>query len=740
MGRPAARASPLQSAAVPQTSDVPRRGRALPRWDAAAQDRPWVFPVALGVGVALVAVVLAHYAFTIWSHTLDDDVYRLTGRSTFDNLPSALWSTTADQRGLQRLQAWLLGFGPGIFGAPAGFRVVRWVDIAAYLSAVIPVWRWIRAFDVHPAWAVAGALLAIVTPWAVVTSTFMTESLAYPLAVWALYLSWQAAVRPTLGALVKAGVVILVAALARSVLLLIGPILVLAMVAVAIPQARGAWARRRTWTLREIAPWALVGGVIAVLALLYFADRSALDPLTGVYGSTVLFSWSPLPRVARLDLAYVVSGIGILPGVVAIGWTLKSLVRPARPQSLALAVIAVAMVAFVGYSTMRAGPDERYIMYLAPVLVVAAAVALGRREIGPVGLLAGTVLTVALFASVDWKQAASSFEYYISAANVFHGKILLLNLGSHVPTGLSDAAVLAAAVLVAGGVMAFARWKGGSAGLAVAAVLVAGVVALQLVQLTYIDRHFSAEGNYGPRDLAAHSWVDRAVGGDATVGVFVTKVGTDLPGNALYDTWREVAFFNEFHRRVFQMEGTVGFPPMYGENTGVSVDERTGRLRSSLPFPKLMMDIRINPKMPLAGEEIATGGYVPYGLVRTDGAPRLKWLVSGSDDASWTVPAQPTSIKVYKNTGQDAGRDCLTLDFIAPPGLTAPRPVTVKSGGRTYRLDVKPTGFSRIENVRLAGGDDEAFGAVTVQARGTTEYQGLVRGVKVLAISRNACA
>jgi Dolichyl-phosphate-mannose-protein mannosyltransferase len=705
-----------------------------------AGDRPWVYPAAVALGVVVVAVVLQRYAFTIWSHTLDDDVYRLTGRSTFDNLPSALWSTTEDQRGLQRLQAWLLGFGPGIFGAPGGFRVVRWVDILAYLSAVIPVYRWIRAFDVHPAWAVVGALLAIVTPWAVVTSTFMTEPLAYPLAIWALYLSWKAAVRPTIGALVKAGVVILVAALARSVLLLIGPILVLAMVAAAIPRARGAWAARREWTARQIAPWALVFGTIAVLALLYFADRSALDPLTGVYGSTVLFSWSPLPRLARLDLAYVVSGIGILPGIVAIAWTGKTLVRPARPESLALAVMAVAMTAFVGYSTMRAGPDERYIMYLAPVLIVAAAVALGRREIGPVGLLVGTALTIWLFACVSWKEVASSFEYYISAAQVFHGRILLLNVGSRLPdVGLSYEAILAIGIVVVMAVAAFAVWRRGTIAIVIAGALAVGLAVLQLAQLTYVDRRFSTEGNFGPAQLAAHSWVDDAVGGDATVGVFVTKVGTDLPDSALYDTWREVAFFNEFNRVIYQIEGTVGFAPMYGKAAVVTVDERTGALQSTIPFPTLMMELRINPKMRLAGQEVATGGYVPYALLRTDGRPRLRWLVTGSDDASWTVPGQPTTIKVYKNTGQDQGKDCLTLDFVPPPGLTKPRPVTVRSGAKTYRTRVKPTDFTRLEGVRIGGGDADAYAPVTLQATGATEYQGLVRGVKLAAISRETC-
>jgi hypothetical protein len=530
---------------------------------------------------------------------------------------------------------------------------------------------------------------------------------------------------------------IFVASLARSVLLLLGPVLVLAMVAAAIPRARGAWAARRSWTARQIAPWALIGGGITLFLLLYYADRSALNPLTGVYGSTVLFSWGPLPRVARLDLAYVVSGIGVLPGIVAIAWAGKTIVRPARPESLALAVMAIAMVFFVGYSTMRAGPDERYIMYLGPVLVVAAVVAIGRREIGPAGLAVGTAAVIWLFASVSWRTSAASFEYYISAAQVFHGKILLLNIGSHLPdAGLSYEALLAIGIAAVMAVVAFARWKGGTLGTVLAVGLLAGLGVLQLAQLTYIDRHFSREANFGPAQVAGHAWVDRAVGGNANVGVFVTKVGDDLDGRALYDTWREVVFFNQFRRTVYQVDGTVGFPPLFGKSAVVSVDERTGRLRSTEPFPKLMMQLVINPKMPLAGEHIAYGGYVPYEIVRTDGAPRLKWLITGSDDASWSVPAQPTAIKVFRGT---VTGDCLTLDLLPPPGMTAPRRVTVRSGARTYRVDVPVTGFARLRNVKLAGGDAIAYAPVTVQAHGTSDYLGVLRGVKLLAVSAQAC-
>ncbi|MCW2984192.1 MAG: hypothetical protein JWR63_1762 [Conexibacter sp.] len=720
------------------TTVSPGRGdaRRAGRWP--APGRPWAYPLALAVAVVVVGLVLRHYAFTIWSHTLDDDVYRVTGRFAYADFPSSLWSTTADQRGLQRLQSWLLGFGPGIFGSPGGFRVVRIVDLVAYLSTVIPVWRWLRALGVHPAVAAGGALLAIVTPWAVVTSTFMTESLAYPLAAWALYLSWKAAVQPTLGSLVKAGALIGVASLARSVMLLLGPVLVLAMLAVGASRARAAWASRSTWTPRQILPWALVGGAVLIVLVLYAVDRSALDPLTGVYGASVTGNWGALPRLVRWDLAYVVSGIGVLPGIVALAWIGKSLVRPARAESLALAVIAAAMAVVVAYSTMRAGPDERYMMYLAIPLVVAAAAAVGRREIGPIGLIAGTAVTLWLFSGVPWRGDAASFQYYIFAAQVFHGKILLLNLGSHLPdVGFSYALILALAIAAAMALAVFALRRGGTPARVLAVAFALGLAVLQLGQMTYVDKHFSAEANYGPAQLAGHAWVDETVGGDATVGVFASRTGPDISQRDLYDTWREVAFFNNFKRTIFQVDGSVGLDPLYGESKQIKIDVVTGRLHADVPIPRLMLQYEITPRTPLYGKTIKYAGYVPYSLVRLQGAPRLKWFVGGGDDASWTLPKTKMLLRVYKDAGTGS---CVTLIFQPPPGMTKDRPITVTADGRTYRTSVAPQGQAKIAGIRLGGGDAYAFGDVSIAATGSTPYLGAPRGVRVASIERGACA
>jgi Dolichyl-phosphate-mannose-protein mannosyltransferase len=721
---------------------VSRNGGALPLRERlrAFEDRSWLWPVLLALGAALVGLVIVRYAFTFWNHTLDDDVYRLTGRQTYADFPAGLWQSTADDRGLQRLQAWLLGFGPGLFGTPGGFRVVRVVDILVYLTTVIPIWRWVRALGVGRWIALLAAVLAILTPWAIVTSTFMTESLAYPLAVWGLYTGWQAASEPTLGRLVKAGLVVVVAALARSVLVLIVPIFLLAMLAVGARNARRAWATRATWTRRQVLPWALVGaGLLFVLAL-YFGARSVLNPLTGVYGSTFSVNLEALRLLVRQDAAYVVSGVGILPGVIAAGFVARSLVRPARDESLALAVMTLGVAVFVAYSTMRAGPDERYIMYLAPMVIVCAAVGVGRREVGPLALAFGTLFTIWLFSGVDWRTTAQSFDYYVYAADVFHGKVMLLNVGERLRgTGLGHATIVALGIVVSAGVTALALWGRGRPARVAAGALVVGLLVLGVAQLSYVDRKFTAQANFGPRDLGPHAWVDNAVGKDGRVGVFVTRTGDDITGPQLYDTWREIAFFSQVDRVVYQISGSVALNPMYGDQDLIAIDEQTGHLKPSrVPVPREMLEMTLNPKAPLAGRVIAEpeAGFVPWRLVRLDGTPRVRWLITGSDDASWTVPTQPTSIRVYRAGGAGA---CLTLGFGPPIHMQGPRRITVKVGKKTYKSTLNPDSNVVMHGIRLTGGDADAFAPVVVSADGTTMYQNAPRGVRLLSVTREGC-
>ncbi len=690
--------------------------------------------VALGAGLVAVFALLIHYGLRAWNHNLDEDIYRQAGVWTWHHLPGSLWDLHASDRGLQRIGGWILGGALVAFGAPDGFVVARVVGVVCFVSTAIPVWLWARAAGATRPWAAGAAFLSVAVPWAAVTATFMTELVAYPLSVWALYAIWRVSVRPTTTGLAVAGVAIAAAALGRSVMVLLAPVLVVTIVAVGARFGLRTAMRRGNWTWRQAAPWVLIGAAVLVVGAVVALDRGGTSSLAGRYDTYVGFKPDLAWLLTKRSLAKVVSGVGILPGIVALAYVGRSLWRPARPESFALAVLSVLTAAFVVYSAMRAGVDERYLMYLAPVLAVGAAVAISRGEVGPVAVLVAGALVIALFAVVTWQADQQAFGYFISAAEAFHARVLLLGVGSRLSflpfgsgalLGIGIAAVTAAA--------AWALARRGRMGALVGAVLAAGVVVLQLAQTSYVDRKFTLEAAYGPRTAAGHSWIDRAVGGHQGVGFFVPRTGTDWD---FADTWREAAFWNLTVDRMVMTPDAPAVPSHGQAVQRATVDAQTGRIvpaPGTMPIPDVLLEWLINPVAPLVGRPLATSTYLPMRVVRVDPPARVAWQVTGTDASAWTVAGQTARIRVFKDA---PGGRCLGVTVLGPPFLEGRRRVRVGS----VRGSVATDEHRELTGIRLHGGTAGHFADVTVTADGTTRFPaGQLRGVRVDGIRRMAC-
>jgi hypothetical protein len=702
--------------------------------------------VAVVAATAAVGATLLHYALLLWVHSYDEDVYRAHGLETLRHFPSSLWAVD-HERGVQRLESWVIAAGLWLFDGPAAFRAIRVLNVALYCSTVIPVVLWARAMGVRLAVAFVAGVLAILVPWATVTAVFFTENPAYPAATWALYAMWAAATRPTWRRVALVAVAVFVALLARSVMIALPVVFVVTLVAVAVRfDLRSAWAARATWTPRQVVPWALLGAGALVAAMFYAFGRSKVShQLGGSYTLDLDLRPGELWDIAKRSLARVVSGLGILPGVIALAWIGRTLWRPAGRDRFALAVLAVLTFLFVVYSAQRGGPDERYLIYLAPPLLVAAAVAVDRLEIGPVAVMVAAGLVVWLFAVVPWSADQHAYGFLVSSAEAFHARILLLSLGSHAPgVGLSYPALLALGVLGVAAIAAVALHRRDRLALGIGIALAVGVIGLQVAQMTYVSRHFQRETAWGP-DLEGRAWVDRSVGGERAALLITNQNSAAIP---LAEAVREVEFWNtKLDTRL--LAPTADPRSLYGgasRSQAIDIDRATGRLIAAPgapAIPRYLAQPLLQPVAPLAGRVVVQPGYEPFALINAGPAPRVQWQVDGVDAFSWSRPDERTAVRVYRGTdGPPPPGDCLDVGLSAPDELgTATRRLTVTSGEWRRTVTLRAQHPVTLKAIPLTAANADAFRAVRLDAAGAPVRLGDGRrtAFNMATVARAAC-
>jgi hypothetical protein len=150
-----------------------------------------------------------------------------------------------------------------------------------------------------------------------------------------------------------------------------------------------------------------------------------------------------------------------------------------------------------------------------------------------------------------------------------------------------------------------------------------------------------------------------------------------------------------------------------------------------------MLEWTLTQHQPLVGTQIATApqSYEPFRLLRLDGTPRLRWLVTGNDDSGWTVPAATTTVRVFRDT---PGGPCLNVTLLGPNVPTSARP-RVTIGNQT--ITVPPKQQRTVGGIPLRGGTSGHYADIPVRVDGQTKFPGgQVRGVRIDLIKRAACA
>ncbi|MDX6539976.1 MAG: hypothetical protein QOI71_1586, partial [Gaiellales bacterium] len=406
---------------------------------------------------------------------------------------------------------------PLILSAPlAGGDVAQGLHQAHVLnafvmsSAAVPAYLLARRVA-GPVWAAAlVALLSVTVPWIVLASFLLTEVAAYPAFLWAI-VGFQAAVsKPSVRNDLLAVGALLVAVGARTQFGVLALVLAVAIVV----DAGGARAAVRAH--RALAGAYAAGIVLALL--LAVSGHSVL----GTYAAAAHGNPLPLRIVPSFaeHLAVLALGIGLLPFLVGGAWlaanVVHSEVRERRIFALLASLATVVVTIEVASYNLRFGGGivrERYLFYVAPLVLVAFAAALTdvrwpRRSLAvPVVVLAYGFAEahLPLLDKMNVDTPVSVFDNYL------HETLGSLDEQRAV---LVVAAVLGALIVIEGSILLRRAHL---------AVLLAGFALVVLpAETAYAFERLFRYNDTAGRPLTSpgsniYEWVDRAVGRSAHV-------------------------------------------------------------------------------------------------------------------------------------------------------------------------------------------------------------------------------
>lgn len=583
---------------------------------------------------ALAGALMTRFALRI--HTLQpDEVIPVAGsRYVLAHPFSALDPTmNLSGRGLERSLAVLFAVVQEISGDTARAFAVQHVLDALIFATVVPILAgWARDLGLARWQALAAGTVAVCVPWMVLGTSLLNSAPAYPLTALALWAIWRAIVAPGL-----ARELIALAAVALLAVSRVGNVVVVAawplgiMVHALHDRAPGMGVLtavrrlpRRVW---RDHPLLVAGAALGLLAIAVAGTHWLVGgyPVRTPLGST-------FRNFLRVLLAYLAMGTAVVPAILAVAWCARSLIRPADPGAAAFAALATGAYLAFAYVAATQGAEERYIAPLAPVLLLAAMVALARRSVGPVLVLAAGLVVARAIAVTGTGPDIGPYGYFAQSAQTFFRRVVLGKTSLAIPftdhhvlsTVLAIAVVAAVAAVVLGRRLPVATYAVGAAAIAAYGVA-AGVYSMNA---------FSKQAGYPNIRFEQQAWIDRAVGTGADVA---------LAPQGLEGVQRELAIFNR----------ALGSPYL-PHRAALTVDARTGRL-GGLPR-YLLVQNGLTTTLGLTGDVVAASTYLPVTATLIRPAPLARWELTSA-----------RAVRVFATTAND----CLTATVAAPAGTTA---------------------------------------------------------------------
>ena len=373
---------------------------------------------------------------------------------------------------------------------------------------------------------------------------------------------------------------------------------------------------------------------------------------------------------------------------------LATLVRPTSRRAHALATLSVTTIVLLTFEaasfSVRFGGGvvrDRYLFYVAPLLLIGAAAALRRVE---KHVTVGAAVVAIFFAAT---AAQLPFTVYAgvwidSPASVLNELLVDqsggLGTGTFVALlGLFTALVLVLALLLAP--------REPVAVVALVALLAFSVLTLR----TEVDRVVGGTGLSG-RPLAGSpglvlDWVDTVVPEGQSAALVPFPVSTAWDTTAI--RWWDAEFWNRTVTHAYVAgDGNFRYTPF--PHRELAIDWATGEVEGTNDAPPFVVTSPGDSRFQLAGSDLAANlGFVVRAVQRPY---RALWMTRGLQADGWTTPGRLATIRVYGGNRHELAE--LGISLRAPASGSSAYRLMAQGQGRTGILD---PGTSKLEVLRL---------------------------------------
>jgi hypothetical protein len=546
----------------------------------------------------------------------------------------------------------------GGLGAVDAFGAAHAINAVLFASAAIPAYLLGRRI-VASTYALVVALLTVSLPWAVNAAFIMSEPVAYPAFLWAVLACHRAISEPSGRADAVAAGAFALAFFTRPQFLFLVAVLPLAAVIAVGP-------RRSLAQHRPLAVAYAAGAlVVVVLATLGQAHR-----LLGDYGVTAT-QGSLLPAIvwksAAIHIDVLAVGLGIVPLLLGGGWAYSALRSgPVRLRAFAaITALALPLLALEtgSYDVRFGGPDvvrDRYLFYVAPLLLLATAVCLLQERLPLIGIAAVTLVFAVTAAFADFTPVAGL--WVDSPASVLNG--LIHDESGGLPAGVFVALCGALLGVICFGLALIPR-PAATLAVAVAVFAFGGSVAGYAFERLLTSRTPGAVPVTGQERV--RDWVDRAASGHSVAVLAYPVSRTDWGPSAIL--WWDAEFWNDSAREAFVVpDGTFTYTPFPSRT--LAVNFATGQFDGTAVAPPFVVVSPSDSRFALAGTQAAAN--VGLMLIIAERPYRALWATRGLDADGWTRPGRAATVRVFAEPGQPSRLVRVSIVLDSPPETSAP--------------------------------------------------------------------